>query len=116
MAEALPGIEIIKSRFLVLLKERQCVIAGHALAAWEGTDQDKVRSHLNAVQSTLHQISGSAGSLGFVSLGLAAHECENKLIAHLEGPNGNSVPFPIEVMGQMDAFVSLSQSLLVDGL
>ena len=115
MAEALPGIERIKIRFLVLLEERQGLIAHHALAAWEGTDPSKVRGNLDAAQSTLHQIAGSAGSLGFDTLGVAARECENEIITHLGGPNGNDTSFPAKIMHLMDAFVSLSQSLLARG-
>lgn len=112
MAEALSGIEKIKIRFLDLLEERQGVIAHHALVAWENTDPKVVRSHLEAAQSTLHQIAGSAGSLGFDSLGLVARDCENEIVIHLEGPNGNRAPFPVEIIGRIDAFVSMSQFLL----
>ncbi len=112
MADTLPGLEGIKIRFLVLLDERQGVIAHHALAAWESTDPSEVRHHLGTAQSTLHQIAGSAGSLGFNALGEAARDCENEIISHLEGPSGNNAIFSAEIMAKMDAFVSLSQALL----
>tara|TARA_R110000787_G_scaffold94172_4_gene196801 strand:+ start:1043 stop:1402 length:360 start_codon:yes stop_codon:yes gene_type:complete len=115
ISEALLGIEKIKIRFLALLEERQGVIAHHALAAWESTDPNEVRSHLNAAQNILHQIAGSAGSLGFDSLGQVARDCENEIIAHLEGPDGKSTPLPFEIIGRMDAFVSMSQALLTEG-
>ena len=112
MADALPGIEKIKARFLTLLEERQGLIAHHALAAWEGTDPNDVQHHLATAQNTLHQIAGSAGSLGFASLGYTARDCENEIIGYLEGPNGNSAIFPVEIMAKMDAFVLQSQALL----
>lgn len=112
MADTLPGIERIKIRFLALLEERQSVIALQALAAWESRDPNAIRQHLEVAQSTLHQIAGSAGSLGFDPLGQAARGCENDIIAHLEGPNQNRSTFAVEIMGSMDSFVSLSQSLL----
>lgn len=114
MTEALPGLEKIRVRFLSLLGERQAVVAHHALAAWEGTGPNEVRHHLEAAQSTLHQIAGSAGSLGFDSLGHAARDCENEIIAHLEGVDRNIALFPVEIMTKLDAFVSLSRTLLAE--
>lgn len=115
MIEALPGIERIKTRFLDLLEERQSIIASHALAAWDSQDTKDMHSHLTAAQSALHQIAGSAGSLGFAPLGQAARECENEIIVHLENQDNNGRMISSEVMSRLDTFVSMSQTLLAKG-
>lgn len=113
-AEALPGLEEIKVRFLALLEERKSVIAHHTLAAWEATDPNKVRYHLETAQNILHQIAGSAGSMGFDALGKAARDGENEIISHFEGVERNDARFPVEIISRTDAFVSLSQALLTE--
>jgi chemotaxis protein histidine kinase CheA len=112
IAETLPGLEKIKIRFLALLNERQSEIAFHVLAAWESRDANEASHHLEAAQSTLHQISGSAGSLGFDALGDAARRCENEIIAFVEAPRENTQPISPGIMTGIDAFVLMSQSLL----
>lgn len=114
LADALPGIERIKLRFLDLLEERQSKIAHHALAAWKSTDSKETRENLEMAQATLHQIAGTAGSLGFGPLGQTAHDCEVAIIAHLEYLTGDTVDIPTTIMSQMDTFVSMSQKLLKD--
>ncbi|MGC1504475.1 MAG: Hpt domain-containing protein [Sulfitobacter sp.] len=107
-AEKLPGIERIQQRFLSLLEERQTNIAHHVLAAWDGTDLSETANHLEAAQGILHQISGSAGSLGFHDLGQAARDGENAIIAHLADASSEL----IEVMKLIENFVGLGQALL----
>lgn len=109
-ALAMPGLERVRSRFLLLLETRQAEIADHALTAWDSMDTVKVHRHLEAAQNILHQIAGTAGSLGFGSLGHIARECEYAIIAHLENENGPELPE--HVMAQMDYMVSQSQALL----
>lgn len=109
---SLPGIETVRTRFLALLKERQGTIAHHAVTAWNSTDPKEVRNNLESAQNILHKISGTAGSLGFAPLGCAARDCENGIIDHIEGINGNMAAFPQEIINRLDIFISLSQSVL----
>jgi hypothetical protein len=116
MVDTLPGIERIKIRFLSLLVERQGVIAHHALAAWSSEDPADRQSHLIAAQNVLHQIAGTAGSLGFGSLGQAARDCENDIIVHLTDNDEVTINLPIEIVSGLDNFVSMSQSLLSENV
>lgn len=114
LAEALPGIERIKLRFLSLLEERQAVIALHTLAAWDSKHSQERRDHLEVAQNTLHQIAGSAGSLGFDELGQTASDCESEIVSHLQDPESDRLPLPAEIMGRIDGFISMSESLLIE--
>lgn len=110
--EVLSGMEKIKVRFLDLLENRQCDIASNALAAWDAQTMEQADSHLAAARDILHQIAGSAGSLGFGTLGQAARECETSIIYHLENRVPNTAPCPRRVIEQLDSFMSVSQNLL----
>ncbi|KIN63749.1 hypothetical protein Z946_2623 [Sulfitobacter noctilucicola] len=112
--ETLPGIERIKLRFLDLLQSRQGAIAQCALTAWEASDPDVVRNQLSEAQGILHQIAGSAGSLGFASLGQIARDCEGDIIQYVSHAHQTPVPVCVEVMESLDRFVSASQDLLQD--
>lgn len=114
-AATLPGLDRIKTRFITMLEERQGEIAHHAFGAWDGTEPNEVRDHLEAARDILHKIAGSAGSLGFGPLGQAASDCEKEINVHLESANGNTSTFPITIMERMDTFVSMCQALLADG-
>lgn len=107
-AATLPGIERIQQRFLGLLEERQTNIAHHLLAAWDCTDPQDTVTDLEAVQGILHQIAGSAGTLGFHELGQSARDGENAIIAHLADPSSKL----ISVMGKVDGFVAQGQALI----
>ena len=74
MLAELPGIERIRKRFVEMLDERQTLIATHGLAAWDGTTVDEIKGNLASAQAILHQIAGSAGSLGFEELGRLARQ------------------------------------------
>ncbi len=115
LVESLPGIERIKIRFVSLLEERQNLIANHVLAAWDSKDPGLMRSNLEAAQSALHQIAGSAGSLGFDQLGQSASHCENEIIDHLKDPEIDKLPLPLEIMRNIDAFLKMSQALITVG-
>lgn len=106
--DALPGIERIKERFIGMLQERQTTIAQHALSAWKSTDPTKAAAHLETAQGILHQISGSAGSLGFHDLGQAARNAENAIIAHLGDPSSEL----IDAVELIDGFVGEGQKVI----
>ena len=84
MLAELPGIERIRKRFVEMLDERQTLIATHGLAAWDGTTVDEIKGNLASAQAILHQIAGSAGSLGFEELGRLARQCETQIVEHLD--------------------------------
>lgn len=102
----------IKVRFLDLLESRQFDIASHALAAWNAQTTEQADRHLGAARDILHQIAGSAGSLGFGPLGQAARECESSIIYHLANRVPDTAPCPHRVIEQLDSFMSVSQNLL----
>ncbi len=86
MTETLPGLARVREKFLSLLDDRCGAIAEHSLAAWKATDHTEQKSHLSAAGTTLHQIAGSAGSLGLQELGEAARSCEEAIIAFVNEP------------------------------
>jgi len=105
MAE-LPGIDRIRKRFVEMLADRQTQIASHGLAAWDGKTVDEINSNLAGAQAILHQIAGSAGSLGFEELGQAARDCEVRIVDHLAGPDADLAICPIELISALDSFVA----------
>lgn len=108
----LPGLEAIQNRFVSMLEDRQAAIAQHALAAWDGETLEEINGNLAEAQATLHQIAGSAGSLGFAALGMSARSCEAEIIAHLEGPDADLAICPGELMYHLDKFVCDCRALI----
>jgi len=109
----LPGLAQIRKKFIGLLVVRQKAIATHTLAAWEGETIDQINVNLKSVQQILHQIAGSAGSLGLAELGSEAFACEASIITHLDGPAAHDgAECPVEIAKQLDAFVSSCQVLI----
>lgn len=112
MSCELPGLNGIRSRFLSLLAERQAYIAKHTVAAWESDNAADQCANLEAAQNVLHQLSGSAGSLGFNDLGQAARRCEEAIIDHTMRHHGTYHQLPESFLEMLDEFVSLSQAHL----
>lgn len=112
MPSELLGLDRIRARFLSMLAERQIHIAHHALAAWESDTAEAQRVNLQEAQHVLHQIAGSAGSLGFDALGQAARECEGAIINHVETIVSDDCELPHTILEQLDTFVSMSQDLI----
>lgn len=111
MSRELPGLDRIRARFIHLLIERQAEIAQHALLAWESNDAVAKIENLQAARNIVHQISGTAGSLGFWELGQAARECEELIIKHLENTPSADTALLNDVLLSLDAFVSKSREL-----
>ncbi|WP_372991529.1 phosphorelay protein [Sulfitobacter sp.] len=108
----LPGIERIRNRFLEMLKDRQYAIAEHALIAWESDELDEINSNLDNARTVLHQIAGTAGSLGFKDLGTQARACEIEIDAHLNGPDADLAICPSPLIFLIDQFVQESEALI----
>ena len=104
MAE-LPGLERVKARFIEMLIPRQEKIAAHAVLAWDGQSSQEICDNLAAAQAILHQIAGSAGSLGFADLGVKAHNCENEIIDYLNGPDAELAICPGVIIQNLDQFL-----------
>ncbi len=112
MSTVLPGLDGIRARFLTLLQERQALIAQHAVAAWESDTPAGQCANLDAAQAVLHQIAGTAGSLGFHALGDTARACEGAMIDHVENAQNQYLDLPAAIVENLDAFLSESQTLL----
>ncbi|QFT59064.1 Hpt domain protein [Sulfitobacter sp. THAF37] len=112
MVEELPGLAKVRARFLEMLADRQARIAEHALKAWDGETLEEINGNLEAAKAILHQISGTAGSLGFTDLGEAARASEAEVIAHLEGPDADLAICPGEIVHHMDLFVKHCEDTL----
>ena len=116
MVDTLPGIERVRSRFLTMLQDRKERIAAHILAAWEGETLDDVNGNLAKTEAILHQISGTAGTLGFAELGRLARSCEGKIIAHLKGPDADLAICPGELIHDVDCFVVACEEVIAADL
>lgn len=102
----LPGMSEIRTRFIDLLAERRERIASHTVAAWDANDPADIKTNLAAAQATLHQIAGTAGSLGFGPLGDTARACEIRIIKHLEENDTTSLTCPGDLIVELDEFVA----------
>jgi HPt (histidine-containing phosphotransfer) domain-containing protein len=112
MVKELPGLDRVRGRFLTMLEDRQERIAQHALMAWEGETLEQINGNLASAQAILHQIAGTAGSLGFAELGQSARASETEIIAHLEGPDADLAICPGELIYHIDIFVADCRDLL----
>ena len=101
----LPGLERIRGRFVQLLNTRKSRIAHHALAAWDAKNANDITANLEEARSILHQISGTAGTVGYPDLGILAQQCEARIIAHTEGPDARTAVCPDEIIWSIDSFV-----------
>ncbi len=108
----LPGIDQVRARFIEMLKERKTMIASYAIAAWGSKTLVDTQKNLVAAQTILHQIAGSAGSLGFHALGQSAKDCEDEITKHLESAAANLPNCPAEIVHHFDVFIADCQNLL----
>ncbi|MCA1775619.1 MAG: Hpt domain-containing protein [Loktanella sp.] len=105
MKDALPDLARVRKRFLSLLEDRCGRIAEHTLAAWQAIDDIEKRKHLTAAGTILHQIAGSAGSLGMQDLGATARSCEHAITEFTALPNAPSETCGHIVM-EVDSFIT----------
>lgn len=110
LAYEMPGLDRIRTRFLEMLPDRKVLIAQHALAAWDGETVEVINENLEQARSILHQIAGTAGTVGFSELGLTAQHCEAQIIAHLEGDYADLAICPGEIIWFIDTFVEACDS------
>jgi len=105
LALEMPGLDRIRDRFVDLLADRKVSIAQHALAAWDAETAEEININLENARNILHQIAGTAGTVGFPQLGETAHQCETQIIAHLEGPYADLAICPGGIIWFIDTFV-----------
>ncbi|MDF1726477.1 MAG: Hpt domain-containing protein [Sulfitobacter sp.] len=105
MTSELPGIARVRARFLDMLAPRQEKIAAHAVAAWDGQSHEDIAGNLVAAQSILHQIAGTAGSLGYAELGKKAQACERSIIDHLNSVEEEMRECPGNLIQAIDQFI-----------
>ena len=111
LAHQLPGMDRIRVRFIELLEERKSNIAQYALAAWDGETLEVINGNLEQARNILHQIAGTAGTVGYPELGLTAQQCEAEIIAHLEGPYADLAICPGDIIWRIDTFVEACDAL-----
>lgn len=78
--ELFPGLQQVRERFLNLLSERLAEL--DTLCSDDAADPVTPEA-LRKAQDILHKIAGTAGTLGFQSLGEAANFSEEQIIGHL---------------------------------
>lgn len=111
LALEMPGLDRIRDRFVELLEERKSFIAHHALAAWDAETVEEINSNLEDARGVLHQIAGTAGTVGFGPLGETARQCEEQIIAHIEGPYSDLAVCPGDIIWRIDGFVAACNEL-----
>jgi len=111
----MPGLDRIRTRFVELLQSRKTSIALHALGAWDGKTAKEISTNLEQARAILHQIAGTAGTVGYPLLGEAAQQCEIQIIAYLEGPHAGLANCPPEIIGRINAFVEACNIVASNG-
>lgn len=102
----------IRDLFVNLLAERHRKIAEHALTAWESDDPEIITGNLREAQAILHQISSTAGLLGFADVGVQAVKCEAAIALHLEMAQSPRSLCPRDLIERLDDFVGICRSVL----
>jgi hypothetical protein len=110
-APQMPGLDRIRLRFVELLHDRKAEIAHYALAAWDGETAEDINQNLENARGILHQISGTAGTVGYPELGQTAQQCEAQIIAHLEGDYADLAICPGDIIWFIDTFVEACTNL-----
>ena len=105
MSRVLPGIERIRARFIDLLGVRLVEI--DALCTDE-TDPRDMADRLKGAQTILHQIAGTAGTLGYTDFGDCARRCEEMIIAHLDGGR----PRLDAILRELGSFAETAEDLM----
>ena len=78
---ALPGLARVRARFLDMMPARLQEIES---ACFETKDPYAARQGLNKAQTILHQIAGSAGTLGFARFGDEARRVEELIVDYFK--------------------------------
>ena len=81
---------------------------------WEKGRECLSLSNLAEARTILHQIAGTAGSLGFDDLGTVARDNELAIDAHLDGPKGKIANCPTEIIFGLDDFLKSSEALIAE--
>lgn len=110
-AAQMAGLDRIRLRFIELLATRKADIAQYALAAWDGESAEDINANLEGARGILHQISGTAGTVGYPELGQIAQQCEAQIIAHLEGDYADLAICPGDIIWFIDTFVEACTAL-----
>jgi HPt (histidine-containing phosphotransfer) domain-containing protein len=110
-AQEMPGLDRIRDRFIDMLEDRKTMIAQHALAAWDAETAEDINANLEDARNILHQIAGTAGTVGFPQLGSTAQQCETQIIEHLDGDYADLAICPGGIIWCIDAFVEACDAL-----
>ena len=85
------GLARIRQQFVSRLTERRARMLKHILDAANDADEATRHAHLAAARYVIHQIAGTAGTLGFVKLGVDARRLENMIDTNLDGEMSNDL-------------------------
>lgn len=107
------GLYRIRVQFLQKLSERRESLLNSALQASEAEDPQVIALHLNAVKDILHQIAGTAGTLGFIDFGLTARRIETTIIALLGSPD--EIFVSPELIDDLVAFAQTADDIMRRG-
>ena len=82
-AELSQGLNRIRNQFLARLFDRRQQILWYTRKAGEANTPKESQKHLAEVRNILHQIAGTAGTLGFADFGSTARQIENDIDVYL---------------------------------
>ena len=102
---SLPGVAAIRENFIIQLEER--LARFETLCYVSMSDQDYAVA-LDEACAILHNLSGTAGTLGFPELGDKARLCEAAILSHQAG-NG---PSRQELLVSLAEFAEMADDLL----
>lgn len=107
------GLGRIRKQFLARLFDRREQILWNTLRAGEANTFAERQTYLAAVRDILHQIAGTAGTLGFPDFGASARRIENNIDEFL-GEFDES-PVPPELLRDLVGFADVAHEIIEAG-
>lgn len=107
------GLARIRNQFLARLFDRREQIIWNTLKAGEANTPAETHKYLGAVRDILHQIAGTAGTLGFPDFGSSAREIESDIDKFLEESDGSYVSS--ELLQDLIGFTDVANEIITAG-
>ena len=107
------GLSRIRNQFLARLFDRRQQILWNTLKAEKASDPVESHKHLTAVRDILHQIVGTAATLGFAEFGFSARQIENDIDVFLEGSEGSFAS--AELLQDIVRFSETANDIIAEG-
>ena len=107
------GLSRIRNQFLARLIDRRQQIVLSTLKAGEASDPADANKHLTAVRDILHQIAGTAATLGFAEFGSSARQIESSIDVFLANSEGSFAS--VELLQDLVRFSETANDIIAAG-